>query len=52
MIIHIMKDGKKVKDITGHLVKREDVPRAYDLMSQMNRKGEKDGFIRTNPNGK
>lgn len=32
MITHIMKDGTVKKDITGHVVKADDVPPVYMLM--------------------
>ena len=44
-ITHILKDGTVLEDIKGHLVKREDAPRAYQLIDRMNderRKHEKD----------
>lgn len=36
VIKHILKDGRVLDDITGHVVKKEDVPSAYALMEQMN----------------
>ena len=36
MIRHHLKDGRVLMDITGHVVRKEDVPLAYDLMEQMN----------------
>ncbi len=36
MIRHHLKDGTVLDDITGHVVKKEDVPLAYQLMEQMN----------------
>lgn len=36
MVIHIMKDGKVLKDITGHVVKREDAPMIYNIVDRMN----------------
>lgn len=36
MIRHHLKDGRVLDDITGHVVKKEDVPLAYSLMEQMN----------------
>ena len=38
MIKHVLKDGTQVAEITGHVVKREDAPEAYDLMERMNKK--------------
>lgn len=46
MVIHILKDGTVLEDITGHVVKKEDAPMAYALIDQMNderkKKNEKD----------
>lgn len=48
-IKHVMKDGSVLNDITGHLVRKEDVPCAYSLMEKLNstknkslNKGEKE----------
>ena len=38
MIKHILKDGTEVKDITGHVVKKEDAPMVYDLVERISRK--------------
>ena len=53
MVKHILKDGTVLDDITGHVVKKEDVPMAYELMEKMNaeRSNESD-YIRTNQTGK
>lgn len=34
MIIHILKDGTILKDISGHTVKREDAPVAYEVLER------------------
>lgn len=36
MVIHILKDGSILNDITGHVVKKEDVPSAYSVIDHMN----------------
>lgn len=36
MIRHHLKDGRVLEDITGHVVKKEDVPTAYSLIDHMN----------------
>ena len=41
MIRHHLKDGTVLDDITGHLVKKEDVPMAYALIDQMNHERER-----------
>ena len=38
MVIHILKDGTKPKDITGHVVKYEDAKTVYQLISNINSK--------------
>lgn len=40
-IIHILKDGSIVEDITGHVVKMEDAESLYQLIDSINRKGLK-----------
>ena len=35
-VTHILKDGRRVDDITGHVVKQEDCPVVYHLMDKMN----------------
>lgn len=40
MVIHIMKDGTVLKDITGHVVKKEDAPMIYNIVDRMNTKRE------------
>lgn len=41
MIIHILKDGAVLEDITGHVVKKEDTPLAYGLLEQKKEKERK-----------
>lgn len=36
MVTHVLKDGTVLKDITGHVVKEQDVPEAYILIDRMN----------------
>lgn len=42
-VIHILKDGSVVKDITGHVVRVEDAGPLYQLIESINRnrKGSK-----------
>lgn len=35
-VIHILKDGRIVDDITGHVVKMEDAEPLYNLMQRIN----------------
>jgi hypothetical protein len=41
MIRHHLKDGTVLEDITGHVVKKEDVPMAYALIDQINEERQK-----------
>lgn len=44
MVRHVLSDGTVLEDLKGHVVKKEDVPEAYQLMDQMNKEKErKDG---------
>lgn len=38
MVYHIMKDGSIKTDITGHVIKMNDVPQAYDLIERIENK--------------
>lgn len=38
-VIHILRDGSVVKDITGHVVRMEDARPLYDLIDRINRTG-------------
>lgn len=37
-VIHILKDGSRVEDITGHVVKMEDAGTLYNLIREINSK--------------
>ena len=37
-VIHILKDGSRIDDITGHVVKLEDAETVYSLIRNINRK--------------
>ena len=39
-VIHVLKDGSEVEDITGHVVKVEDAGALYGLIRDINRKSE------------
>ncbi len=41
-VINILKDGTIVKDLTGYKVSREQVPRLYAVLDQINRECEKE----------
>ena len=41
MIKHILKNGEVKKDISGHKVKQQDVPLAYEILKNGGRKNEK-----------
>lgn len=38
MVYHILKNGKTVTDITGHIVRQEDANPLYQLLHRINRK--------------
>ena len=40
-VIHILKDGSRVEDITGHVVKMEDAGTLYNLIREINSKSNK-----------
>ena len=40
-VVHILKDGSVIKDITGHVVRMEDAGPLYDLIDEINRNGFK-----------
>ena len=40
-VIHILKNGSIVKDITGHVIKMEDAKTLYQLIDGINRSGFK-----------
>lgn len=42
-VIHILKDGTVLSDITDHVVKEDDAREAYAVMDSINQKGEKNG---------
>lgn len=42
MVKHILKNGKAVKDMTGHVVKKENAPMVYQIIEQITRKERKD----------
>lgn len=42
MIRHHLKDGTVLTDITGHVVRKEDVPIAYALIDRMNLERERE----------
>lgn len=42
MIKHHLKDGKVLNSIKGHLVRKEDVPQAYQLINLVNEVENKD----------
>ena len=41
MIRHHLKDGRVLNSITGYLVKKEDVPQAYEVIDLVNCEGDK-----------
>lgn len=43
-IIHVLKDGRVVDDITGHVVKMEDAPEAYEILDRVKERKERHEF--------
>lgn len=37
MVIHILKDGSQVNDITGRIVRMEDAGSLYAIITEINR---------------
>lgn len=50
MIIHVLRNGTILEDITGHKVKAEDVPHVYEIINQLRRK--RNGDLRRNQKSK
>lgn len=40
-VYHVLKDGTKLNDITGYVVKYSEVPAVYDLIHKMNQRKSK-----------
>lgn len=40
-VIHILKDGTRLDDITGHVVRMEDAEELYRLIDNINQKKKK-----------
>ena len=40
-VIHILKDGSQVSDITGHVVRMDDAGTLYQLIDSINRRGSR-----------
>lgn len=39
-VIHILKDGSRLEDITGHIVKVADADTVYNMIRAINRKNQ------------
>lgn len=51
-VIHILKDGSEVEDITGRVVKMDDAGTLYSLIREINRKsGKKNRKLSANESG-
>ncbi len=47
-VIHILKDGTEVKDITGHVIKAAEFKVLYEVIDRIQQKeGEADAVIQT-----
>ena len=47
MVKHILRNGTVLNDITGHIVKKEEVPAAYALIEQLRKGRRKNGKANT-----
>lgn len=45
MVVHILKDGSIVTDITGHVVRIEDAEPLYRLIDSINRNGSRTKIV-------
>lgn len=45
-VVHILKDGSVVQDITGRVVRMEDADALYKLLDNINRKRSRQGVRR------
>lgn len=43
MVKHVLKDGTVLEDITGHVVKKEDVKGIYAIIDEINQKRVRKG---------
>lgn len=41
MVKHVLKDGRRVKTIEGHLIKRKDFPAIYAIVDELSKQKEK-----------
>lgn len=48
MVLHVLKDGTRPEDITGHVVKVRDAEVVYNLMDEMNRRAKREESDRNN----
>lgn len=48
MVKHILKNGKAVKDITGHTVRKEDAPMVYQVIESVERRINGEGSKKRN----
>lgn len=39
-VYHVLKDGSRIDNIRGHVVKREDAGTFYQLLDNLNRRSE------------
>ena len=44
-VVHILKDGSVVNDITGHVVRVEDAKPLYQLIDSINQKGSEKKIV-------
>lgn len=42
MVKNYLKDGTEIRDLTGHVVKAEECPAAYEVLERVRRKEAED----------
>ena len=51
MVRHVLKDGRQVSDMTGHIVTVSEGGPVYKLMEEINEKDDKDNRFRSDNSG-
>lgn len=50
-VIHVLKDGSEIEDITGHVVRVEDAEPLYKMIREINRKSDQNLTLSGNETG-
>ena len=46
MVTHVLSDGTTLKDISGHMVTREDAPTVYEILEKLKKQRRESHDIR------